>query len=141
LLLSWATRLPIAYLLLSSAVAHLGNPYQFLITIGGYDLVPEAVGQILAGLLPFLHIAMALCLLFGYALRTVFAVGSCLFLTYGIAQFSAYLRGLEIACGCFGHSPTEIPIGMRSIALASAAAALCVCGWWTAAPSERFHLS
>jgi len=132
----WAVGLLIAFLLLASAITHLGNPYQFLSSIYSYDLVPRLVAELLAATLPFLHIALAICLISGLAQRSVFGIGSLLFLLYTVVQTTTLFRGLEVDCGCFTNSEVS-PIDVKSIGLAAVCALVSLIGWSSSARPGR----
>jgi uncharacterized membrane protein YphA (DoxX/SURF4 family) len=71
-----------------------------------FDLLPESLVPTFGHLLPVLEIVIGACLLLGLLTRG-FAVASALLLLifiFGIA--SAWARGLEIQCGCFGGGGT-----------------------------------
>jgi hypothetical protein len=137
-LASWLSGLVIAYLLLISAIAHIGNPYQFLAAIRSYQLsplVPELGMELAAIVLPFLHLALALCLITGHAQREALRISGLLFLFYAIIQTTAWARGLQVNCGCFG--PSEELIGIKSIGLALGASLICLFGWWVSQPRSH----
>lgn len=130
-IVGWLIGLFVAYVLLASAIAHLGNPYQFLAAIRAYQLIPvlpQAGAELGATLLPFLHVTLAVCLITRCAPRSAFCVGVFLFLFYAVAQTTALARGLKVGCGCFG--PSEDLIGVRSIGLAIASSLACAFGYW-----------
>src|SRR5690242_9041264 len=80
--IAWVIGLAVSYLLLLSAIAHLNNPYVFLASVYEYRLVPRIGTEVLAMLLPFLHITIALCLIAGHRPSTMFTAASALFATY-----------------------------------------------------------
>jgi|SRR5579875_2072330 hypothetical protein len=125
----WVFALYVAYLLLSSALVHLGNPYQFLSAIYAYRLLTRWAAELVATLLPFVHIALALCLIIGVVERQAFYIAFFLFLLYGAVQMIALSRGLNIACGCFGPSEIPNPIGAKSLGLVSSAILASYLGW------------
>jgi uncharacterized membrane protein YphA (DoxX/SURF4 family) len=67
-----------------------------------FRLLPESVVPAVGHLLPVLELVIGACLLLGLLTRAM-AVATALLMvlfTFGIA--SAWARGLEIQCGCFG---------------------------------------
>jgi hypothetical protein len=124
----------VAYGLLASALAHLNNPYAFLASIYEYQLVPRWAAEILAATLPFLHIAIAFCLIGRYQQPKSFAVGGLLFTIYLCAQSTALIQGRDIGCGCFGfmsNRDEQELIGWKSTSIAGISAFACLVGWWT----------
>jgi methylamine utilization protein MauE len=135
-LTAWLAGLLVACALLTSAYAHLQNPYRFLEAIYGYRLLPRAVAELLAAVLPFLHITLALCLIAGYWLTAAFRIGTVLFLVYMLAQTSVLARQMRADCGCFGSSATSRPIGLGSVMLAAGILLCCLLGLWYSRQNE-----
>jgi hypothetical protein len=129
--LAWLARMIIGLLLLTSGYTHISNPYQFLQSIYGYQLVGDWLGILIAAFLPFLHLSLGVALLMRPQLRRpAFATSAALLATYTIAQTLALGRGLRISCGCFSSYQTG-PIGYPSIAIAASACALSIVGLWS----------
>lgn len=101
-------------ILLISGSAHWNNPYYFLGTIYSYELVGPGLGQLVAMILPTLQIILASCMIFRVCVRTAYSMTAALMGVFATVQFSAYARGLNIACGCFGPAH-EVPVGYRSL--------------------------
>lgn len=127
--IGWLVGLAIGYLLLRSAIAHLNNPYRFLATILSYQLVSRVAAEVLAAVLPFVDLVIAICLISTTYRRSGFLAGSVLFLIYSAAQSSVYFRGMKVDCGCFGLSSSG-SVNVDSIGLASCACIACFLGWW-----------
>lgn len=88
--------------LIVSSTPHIGNPYFFLGSIYGYQLVGPATGQVIAIVLPFLQMVLALCLLLRLFHSAVYLLTTVMFAIFAVIQTSAKLRGFDISCGCFG---------------------------------------
>ena len=70
--------------------------------VRAYRLLPEAlVGPVAFGL-PVLEIAIGLALLAGVFVRTAAIASAVLLVVFIVAVGSAWARGLQIDCGCFG---------------------------------------
>ena len=94
------------------------DPRGTVAAVRAYQLVPDHLVSLVAGVLPFLELALGLLLLFGVGVRIVAVLSGALLLVYiaGVAQ--SWARGLTIDCGCFGgggqvapgqtHYPQEI---------------------------------
>jgi uncharacterized membrane protein YphA (DoxX/SURF4 family) len=95
-------RLGLAAVFLVSGVLKAVDPDATYVAVRAYDVLPRAGVVLVAGVLPWLEIALGLLLLAGVATRAVAAVGAGLLLVFiaGVAQ--AWARGLSIDCGCFG---------------------------------------
>jgi uncharacterized membrane protein YphA (DoxX/SURF4 family) len=70
--------------------------------VRAYDLLPEAVVPTVGHALPALEIVIGLALIAGALTRAAAVVSSLLFVAFIIGISSAWARGLQIECGCFG---------------------------------------
>ena len=95
-------RLGLAAVFLVSGVLKAIDPDGTYVAVRAYDVLPKAAVAVVAGVLPWLEIALGLLLLAGLATRAVAVAAAGLLLVFvaGVAQ--AWVRGLSIDCGCFG---------------------------------------
>lgn len=101
------------------------DPAQFALDVQNFRLVPWTADVLIALYLPWLEIVCGGALVIGRAgLRGALWLITGLMLAFVAAIFSAKIRGLDIACGCFGHGPAH---GFGT-ALARDFALLAVCG-------------
>jgi uncharacterized membrane protein YphA (DoxX/SURF4 family) len=119
----------------------LPDPAAAVRAVRAYKLLPEALVSPVAFGMPVLEIAVGLALLVGVFVRTAAIATAVLLIVYIAAVGSAWARGLQIDCGCFGNGgqvaagqtayPLEIArdVGLLVVALALA--------WW---PRSRFAL-
>ncbi len=94
----------LAALFFCAGTLKLLQPGAFLIDIRSFHLLPYPLALAGAYLIPALEIAAAVGLCSGR-----FRLESCLILTvltgvFLVALSSAWMRGLDISCGCFGRS-------------------------------------
>ncbi|WP_244962985.1 MauE/DoxX family redox-associated membrane protein [Nocardioides dongkuii] len=80
----------------------LGEPYESVQAVRAYDLLPEALVEPIGYLLPVLEVVVGLALVAGLLTRGAAAISALLFVAFIIGIASAWARGLEIDCGCFG---------------------------------------
>jgi putative oxidoreductase len=125
--LALVLRLGLAAMLLVAGALKLRDPAGFAAEIANYRLAP-ALAPHVAATLPAVEVVLALALA---ALPLVWRRAAALAATALLAMFaaavaSAYARGIDVACGCFGTGGD--PIGAltlaRNVALLSAAVAL-----------------
>jgi uncharacterized membrane protein YphA (DoxX/SURF4 family) len=97
-----AARLLLGVILVVAGTLKLPDPAAAVRAVRAYRLLPEAlVGPVAFGL-PVLEIAVGLALLAGVFVRTA-AIASALLMAVFLAGVgSAWARGLQIDCGCFG---------------------------------------
>ena len=95
-------RLGLAAVFLVSGVLKAIDPDGTYVAVRAYDVLPKAAVAVVAGVLPWLEIALGLVLVAGLATRlaAVAAAGLLLVFVAGVTQ--AWVRGLSIDCGCFG---------------------------------------
>jgi uncharacterized membrane protein YphA (DoxX/SURF4 family) len=122
-------RLGLGGLLAVAGALKLRDPSGFAVEIANYQLLP-ALAPYLAAALPVTEILLGLGLvLFPRAWRRPAALGvAALLMTFALAVASAYFRGINIACGCFGGGGDAIgPLTLlRNLGLLVAVAALVV---------------
>ena len=100
-------RLCIGCLFLWSSVSKIVRPYDFLSNVYEYELVTPKVGVAVAVMLPWLELAIGMCLVGGIFLVGAFLAGSFLGAVFVFVQASVLHRGLSINCGCFGSSDSS----------------------------------
>ncbi|WP_017591251.1 MauE/DoxX family redox-associated membrane protein [Nocardiopsis potens] len=78
-------------------------------SVEAYDLFPDPVNEFIGITLPLLEFALALLLLVGLATRYAGAATGLLMLVFIAGIVSAWARGLNIDCGCFGTGGPVAP--------------------------------
>jgi len=97
------------------------DPAAFQINIANFQLVPFAIAGALAVFLPWLEIFAGAALILRKPGAAAILISLMAVFTFSIA--SAWIRGLNIDCGCFGSSdsPTNYPLALlRNSALIAA---------------------
>jgi uncharacterized membrane protein YphA (DoxX/SURF4 family) len=85
----------------------LPDPAGSVRAVRAYELLPEAVVPTVGYLLPALEIVVGVLLVLGLLTRAAAMVSSLLFVGFVIGIASAWARGLQIDCGCFGGGGFE----------------------------------
>lgn len=80
----------------------LPDPAASVRAVRAYDLLPEAVVPTIGYLLPIVEVVVGICLILGVLTRWSAVVSAVLFVAFIIGISSAWARGLQIECGCFG---------------------------------------
>lgn len=109
-----------------SKVSDLGASVR---AVNAYELLPNGAAQIVGSALPFIEIMIGLLLLAGLFTRAAAIVSAGLFVMFIFGIASAWARGLQIDCGCFGgggalaagESPTYFWETLRDIGFLAAA--------------------
>jgi len=100
--LATAARLLLGGVLVVAGALKMPDPAAAVRAVRAYQLLPEGlVGPIAFGL-PVLEIAIGLALLVGVLVRTAALATAVLMAVFSLAVGSAWARGLQIDCGCFG---------------------------------------
>jgi uncharacterized membrane protein YphA (DoxX/SURF4 family) len=117
---------------LVAGVLKVPDPAAAVRAVRAYRLLAEPLVAPVAFGLPVIEIAVGLALLAGVFVRTAAIAGAVLLVVFIAAVGSAWARGLQIDCGCFGNGgqvaagetsyPLEVlrDVGLLLIALALA---------------------
>jgi uncharacterized membrane protein YphA (DoxX/SURF4 family) len=130
--LALAGRLLLGGVFVVSGALKLPDPAAAVRAVRAYQLLPEPLVAPVAFGLPALEIAIGLALIVGLFVRTAALASALLLVVFIAAVASAWARGLQIDCGCFGGGgqvaagetayPEEIlrDVGLLLVALALA---------------------
>jgi uncharacterized membrane protein YphA (DoxX/SURF4 family) len=93
------------------------QPVQTVLGVGAYDLLPPPVALFGATMLPGLEIAVGAALLAGFLTRGATTMAVCLSLVFSVFVVSAWMRGIDVTCGCFGPLSGAAQAGWRTALL------------------------
>lgn len=109
------SRLALGVLFLLSGLSKLGTTAAFAANIRSYEMnLPAGLVSVMAVGLPPLEVGLGVWLLAGLFLRFSGAVSAVLMAVFTVAIAQAWLRGLDINCGCFAGSEGN-PLGTALI--------------------------
>jgi protein-disulfide isomerase len=92
-----------------AALSKLGDPDAAVRAVRAYDVVPESMVRAIAWGLPFVELALAGLLLVGVATRAAAWASVAVLALFIMGMASAWARGLQIDCGCFGSGgPADV---------------------------------
>ncbi|WP_234411172.1 MauE/DoxX family redox-associated membrane protein [Nocardioides terrigena] len=97
-----AARLVTGGVWIVAGMLKLPDPAESVRAVRAYDLLPESIVPTVGYALPILEVVVGLCLVLGLLTRAMAVVSVVLFVAFIIGIASAWARGLEIDCGCFG---------------------------------------
>lgn len=134
----WILRIGLAALFIAAGAMKLPDLQAFFRDIHHFELTPPDVSIALAFLLPWLEIWTGLALITGRLYLGAIAICTFLSAAFLGAISSAWYRGLDITCGCFGRedNATNFP---RHIAMNTAMLSASLALWWLA--SRRLKTS
>lgn len=108
--LIWTERLArwtLAGIFIAAAVPKILDPAGFALDISHYGIVPDLLVNPMAIVLPWIEAVGALALLSGFAAEGALLLINLLMAIFLTALAQAAVRGLDINCGCFGHSEAK----------------------------------
>lgn len=135
-LLPWAAtagRLLLGGVWVAAGALKLPDPAASVRAVRAYRLLPEGLVPTVAYGLPVLEIGLGALLILGLAVRLAAGLSAVLLLVFLAGLASAWARGLQIDCGCFGGG--EVAAG----ATRALNAAACVAADAGVAAFQRFH--
>ena len=103
----WALRLFLGGLFVYAGVLKVLDPAQFLVDIESYRLLPYVAAVATAFYLPWLEILCGAGLWNRRTRRGALWILIALTVVFAVLITSAWVRGLDISCGCFGVSESN----------------------------------
>ncbi|HRE79971.1 MAG TPA: MauE/DoxX family redox-associated membrane protein [Opitutaceae bacterium] len=104
-------RIGLVVLYAITGILKLKDPAAFAFTLENYRLLPATGSAALALFVPWMEIACALTLLSSSWRGTGWWIAALLGFGFSVFVLSAWIRGLDIHCGCWGDSAYQ-PIGV-----------------------------
>lgn len=95
-------RLVVGGVWIVAGVVKLPDPAGSVRAVRAYDLLPESIVPTVGHLLPLVEIVVGALLVLGVFVRLSAVLSALLFIAFIIGIASAWNRGLQIDCGCFG---------------------------------------
>ena len=120
--LAWTgtvARLVVGVVWIVAGLLKLPDPAASVRAVRAYQLLPESTVTVIGYGLPILELCLGLLLVVGLGTRAVAVLSALLFVAYIVGISSAWARGLQIDCGCFGEGasprtrPASIPARSR----------------------------
>lgn len=108
--LATAARLALGGVFVVAGALKIPDPAAAERAVRAYQLLPEVLVPPVAFGLPVLEIAVGLALLLGVYVRTAAIASAVLLVVFLAGVISAWSRGLQIDCGCFGDGGV-VPAG------------------------------
>jgi putative oxidoreductase len=132
-------RLILGAIFLYAAWVKLREPWwMFAASIDSYQMLPPAISIFIARTLPWLELLLGALLVIGFRLRWVAATCGVLLLVFWISMLRAWMKGMEIDCGCFGPGEAVSPVTLLRDGAMIALAAFVAWGT-TRTPSNAYR--
>lgn len=100
--LALGARLLVGGVWIVAGALKLPDPAASVRAVRAYSLLPEAIVPTTGHVLPIIEVVVGVALVLGLMTRVMAVVSGLLFLAFIIGISSAWARGLQIDCGCFG---------------------------------------
>jgi uncharacterized membrane protein YphA (DoxX/SURF4 family) len=100
--IAFAARALLAGVLLAAGWPKARDPGAFIRDLWNFQLLPEPWAYWIAALIPYLEIAAGIAVLTGLQRRGAHVIIGVLLPVFLFFHASAWVRGLDISCGCFG---------------------------------------
>jgi putative oxidoreductase len=105
------SRLILSAIFLYAAYVKLRQPWwMFAASMDSYQMLAPSVSIFIARTLPWFELLLGVLLLAGFRLRWVAMVCAAMLLLFWFSMLRAWLKGMEIDCGCFGPGEAVSPI-------------------------------
>jgi uncharacterized membrane protein YphA (DoxX/SURF4 family) len=95
-------RLTLGGVLFIAGYLKVSAPDKSQMAVRAYEMLPISVANALGLVLPFAEVAIGALLILGSLTRAMAALGGFTMVIFIIAISQAWVRGLNIDCGCFG---------------------------------------
>ncbi|MBM4394953.1 MAG: DoxX family membrane protein [Deltaproteobacteria bacterium] len=122
-----AARLYLGAVFIAACLHKIAHPYAFAVDVATYGILPLALVNPTALVLPWVELAAGGMLVIGLRVRAAALLVAGMMVVFMVALGVALARGLDISCGCFASSGAEAdPISWLTMARDGAWLALAV---------------
>lgn len=104
---AWTARLLVGGLFIYASVGKIADPLTFAEQVRAYALAPLLATNGIAIVLPWLELFAGLLLVVGFCRAEARGLILLMLLGFTIGKVSVELRGMDIACGCWGNDWME----------------------------------
>jgi uncharacterized membrane protein YphA (DoxX/SURF4 family) len=95
------SRFILGVILIWASVYKIEDPVAFAKIVHNYHVFPVFLENLIALIVPWLELILGVCLLFGVFLDGVSYLSIAIFILFIVILSQAYLRGIDLHCGCF----------------------------------------
>ena len=99
--LFWILRLGLGFILIFASYDKILHPHQFALIVENYQVTGTELSRWIAVWLPYVEFITGVLLIFGIWLDAAILSTFVMMLLFFFVVMQAYLRGLDIHCGCF----------------------------------------
>ena len=109
-----AAQLAIGAVFVWAGLAKVGNLEVFATEIMHFEMIPDALANLLAMSLPWIELLAGVSLIAGIRARSGALLTLLMMIAFTVAVGQAWMRGLTVDCGCFGSADPQ-PVGLAKI--------------------------
>ena len=111
-LFALCARMILGAIFIYASIDKIHYPAAFAEAVYNYQILPDALINLTAIILPWLELLLGICLVLGVCLPGVVLLSNMLLATFFGAMVFNLGRGLDINCGCFSTSQTTSKLCM-----------------------------
>lgn len=108
-------RLIVGVIFVYASLDKIAHPDQFARAVYNYKILPGPLINIFAIILPWMELFCGLFLILGLFAESSSLIISFLLVAFMIALSSSFLRGIDLACGCFSTNPNAQKVGIKHL--------------------------
>jgi uncharacterized membrane protein YphA (DoxX/SURF4 family) len=97
-------RIAAGLVFVAAALAKIGDPAAFSLAVHNYRMTPAGVENVIALVLPWIELLAGLALVLDVRARAGAVITLALMILFTALVGSAWARGLDFECGCFGKA-------------------------------------
>ncbi len=106
-------RIALAMIFLAAGIAKLREPWlQFAVSINSFKIVPDAMLEPIARILPWFEVVVGVGVLSGIRLKWTSSLATVILGGFLALLIRSWAMGIEVDCGCFGSGE---PLGPQVI--------------------------
>lgn len=109
------SRIALALAFIAAGWPKVDDPGVFIRDIWNFRLLPEAWAYPIAAYLPYLEIVTGVALLTGCQRRGAHVISGALLAVFFTFHASAWARGLDVSCGCFGAAAAQATASLHPV--------------------------
>ena len=108
-------RIVVGGIFIFTGLGKITNVPLFVREISNYDMLPYQVINVFAIILPWVELFAGVLFVFGIRIKANIILISSMLLMFNFAVAVAWIRGLDISCGCFSTMATQ-KVGITKLA-------------------------
>ncbi len=104
----WLIRIALGIVFIYASIDKIFHPAAFAQDVYNYQILPDALINITALILPWLELFLGTCLIAGILMPGALLLANLLLIVFMAALIFNLSRGLNVHCGCFSTKATGI---------------------------------